>query len=175
MITKKSIKELVELVEEGKLNEIVFEDEIERAKYVIYKNEIGVGIQKTDMDKRKEPVKPYREAILEGPSNPILDKAMDYMINPYPKVSDSVLEMYKSFLSDEHSRIAEIDDRVRKEANGLRENLKVLEEDLKDNNSFRNERQELIEHLETELVKRNFALNDIMVRKGQIADFIEKV
>ena len=51
------------------------------------------------MDKRKEPVKPYREAILEGPSNPILDKAMDYMINPYPKVSDSVLEITEIKLS----------------------------------------------------------------------------
>jgi hypothetical protein len=171
MITKKSIKELVELVEEGKLSEIVFEDEIERVKYVIYKNQIGVGIQKTDMDKKEEPVKPYRKTILESPSNPILEKAMDYLMNPYPKVNDSILEMYKSTLSDELDRITEIGNRIAQEAEKMSENLKV-QENLENSVQFRDERQKLIKHMKFELVQRRLAGEDIRRIKSVIKDFI---
>ena len=173
MINDKSIKELVELVEEGKLSEIVFEDEIEKVQYVIFKNQIGVGIQKTDMNKKKEITKPYQSTVMDGPPNPILKKAMDYMINPYPKVSDAILQLYKSTLEDEISRITKIEDRVGKEADEMRDNLKVLEDDMKDNHYFRDKRQGLIEHITLELGKRNLGLERIMRRKGEITDFIK--
>ncbi len=104
IITEKSIKELVELIEERKVPEIVITNEVDKIQYIIGKNLSGIGVNIT-ISRIKEHVKAPKFAHWEGNPDENLEKALDYMENPYPKVTDEILEQYKLFLNAEYLRL----------------------------------------------------------------------
>ena len=122
IITEKSIKELVELVQEGNVHEIVIDDEIDKNRYVIYKNDAAYGVC-INISPKKEPVKKPKYAKWEGKPDEFLDKALDYMKEPFPKVTKEVLDSYKLFLGAELKRLIAV-----REAYTIRfnNNLKIL-------------------------------------------------
>lgn len=104
IITEKSIKELVELIEDGKVPVIIIENEIDKIQYIIGKDQSGTGVN-INISHKKEPVKTPKYSHWEGNPDKNLEKALDYMENPYPKVTDEILEQYKLFLKAEYIRL----------------------------------------------------------------------
>jgi len=134
IITEKSIRELVEAVQEGKVHEVVIENEIEKTKYIINKSDSvnGVNIYIVPITK---PVKAPKYVEWEGQPDVYLDKALDYMKEPFPKVTKEVLDSYKLFLEAELKRLTAISEVYTINSNN---NHKILEtmEGLRNSNEL---------------------------------------
>lgn len=161
IITEKSIKELVELVNDDKLSEVVIENEIDKIQYIISKvNSMnGVNIYISPM---KEPIKKPKYAYWEGNPDENLDKALDYMENPYPKVTNEILEQYKLFLKAEYIRLEAFLNVFRSDL----ENDRKIFAKLRDSNEK--------DELENKIGRKSLEQNRIIKKISRIKKYLEE-
>lgn len=133
IITEKSIRELVELVQEGKVHEIVIKNEIDKTQYIIDRSDSVYGVS-INISPIKEPVKKPKYVEWEGRPDEFLDKALDYMKEPFPKVTKEVIDGYKLFLEAELKRLIAVSKAYIINSRNNKKILEAMEEDSGNSN-----------------------------------------